>query len=68
MTEYPNPVLETLLNHKSIRNYRDKTPSDETIVTIVCTGQHAPFVTQMYSILLTRRGLSSGSTGNGLPG
>lgn len=56
MSEYPNPVLETLLNHKSIRNYKDKSPSDETIETIVRAGQQAPFVSQLYSILLTRKG------------
>lgn len=56
MSEYPNPVVKTLLNHKSIRSYRDKSPSDETIETIVRAGQQAPFVSQLYSILFTRKG------------
>lgn len=51
-----NSVVETLLNHKSIRSYRDETPSDETIETIVQAGQQAPFASQMYSVLLTRKG------------
>lgn len=41
-----NPVIQTLLNHKSIRKYKDKMPSDEVIKTIVRAGQQAPFASQ----------------------
>jgi nitroreductase len=56
VSEYPNSVIETLLNHKSVRRYSDEKPSDETIETIVRAGQQAPFVSQMYSVLLTKEG------------
>ena len=29
-----NPTIETLMNHRSIREYTDKIPSDEVIETI----------------------------------
>ncbi len=56
MPDYPNSVVETMLSHKSIRNYSDKEPADETIENVVRAGQQAPFVSQMYSVLLTREG------------
>lgn len=56
MPDYPNSVFETMLSHKSIRNYSDKEPADETIENVVRAGQQAPFVSQMYSVLLTREG------------
>lgn len=49
-----NPVIETLLAHKSIRKYTDETPSDEIVETIVRAGQQAPFAYQYYSLLLSR--------------
>ena len=49
-----NPVIETMLNRKSIRKYTDATPSDEVIETIVRAGQQAPFAYQMGSLLLSR--------------
>ncbi|HKZ94541.1 MAG TPA: nitroreductase family protein [Candidatus Bathyarchaeia archaeon] len=49
-----NPVIETMLSHKSIRKYSDKMPSDDVIKAIVRAGQQAPFATQCYSILLSR--------------
>ncbi len=49
-----NPVIETILDHKSIRQYTDEMPSDEMIETIVRAGQQAPFAYQNYSILLSR--------------
>ncbi|MCF7890097.1 nitroreductase family protein [Candidatus Bipolaricaulota bacterium] len=45
-----------MLNHKSIRSYSDRSPSDETVETVVRAGQQAPFVSQLYSVLLTRKG------------
>lgn len=49
-----NPVIETLLAHKSIRKYTDEMPSDEIVETIVRAGQQAPFAYQYYSLLLSR--------------
>lgn len=49
-----NPVIETMLNRKSIRKYREEFPSDETIATIVQAGQQAPFAFQLCSLLLSR--------------
>lgn len=49
-----NPVIETMLSHKSIRKYTDEMPSNELIETIVRAGQQAPFATQCYSIILSR--------------
>jgi nitroreductase len=50
-----NLVIQTMLNHKSIRKYTDETPSDEVVETIVRAGQQAPFASQAYSVLLSRR-------------
>jgi nitroreductase len=49
-----NPVIQTMLEHKSIRKYTDETPTDEVIQTIVRAGQQAPFASQYYSVLLSR--------------
>jgi FMN reductase (NADPH) len=49
-----NPVVQTMLDHKSIRKYTDRTPSDEVVKTIVRAGQQAPFASQYYSVLLSR--------------
>jgi nitroreductase len=48
-----NPITETMLNRKSIRRYRDEIPTDEVIKSIVRAGQQAPFVSQLYSVLLS---------------
>jgi nitroreductase len=52
-----NPIIEGMLKRKSIRRYTDEMPSDEVIETIVRAGQQAPFAYQMYSVLLTRKGV-----------
>jgi nitroreductase len=49
-------VIETLLNHRSIRRYRDEPLSDELVETLVRAGQQAPFASQLYSVLLKRGG------------
>lgn len=49
-----NPVIQTILKHKSIRKYADEAPSDEVIEAIVRAGQQAPFASQCYSVLLSR--------------
>jgi nitroreductase len=50
-----NLVIQTMLEHKSIRKYKDEMPSDEIIRTIVRAGQQAPFASQAYSVLLSRK-------------
>jgi nitroreductase len=49
-----NPVIEAMMNRKSIRKYSDQLPSDEVVETIVRAGQQAPFAYQMGSLLLSR--------------
>ncbi len=49
-----NPIIETMLNRKSIRSYTDEMPSDEVVETVVRAGQQAPFASQLGSLLLKR--------------
>jgi nitroreductase len=49
-----NPIIETMLNRKSIRKYKPDMPSDDTIETVVRAGQQAPFASQLCSLLLQR--------------
>jgi FMN reductase (NADPH) len=49
-----NPIIQTMLDHRSIRKFTDETPSDEAVKTIVRAGQQAPFASQYYSVLLSR--------------
>ncbi len=49
-----NEVIETMLDHKSIRDYKEEVPSQEEIETIVRAAQQAPFVSQLYSVILTK--------------
>ena len=49
-----NPVIQTMLDHKSIRKYTEKSPSDEVIEAVVRAGQQAPFASQYYSVILSR--------------
>jgi nitroreductase len=50
-----NSVIQTLLDHRSIRRYSREMPSDEVIEAVVRAGQQAPFAFQCYSVLLSRR-------------
>jgi FMN reductase (NADPH) len=50
-----NPVIDALMNRKSIRKYREEQPSDEVVETIILAGQQAPFAMQMGSVLLSRK-------------
>jgi len=50
-----NPIIKILINHKSIRKYKKKQPTDAEIETIVKAGQQAPFSYQLCSLLLTRK-------------
>ena len=56
-----NPVIESMLNRRSVRKYLDQTPSDEVIATVVRAGQQAPFASQLCSVLLTRKGAPFGA-------
>jgi nitroreductase len=49
-----NPTTEIMLNRVSVRRYQDTIPTDEVIKSIVRAGQQAPFVSQLYSVLLSR--------------
>jgi len=50
-----NPVIDAMMQRKSIREYRDKPVPDDVIETVVLAGQRAPFAAQMGSVLLSRR-------------
>lgn len=50
-----NLVIDTLLNHRSVRKFKKDKPSDQMVETIVRAGQQAPFVSQLYSVLLSRK-------------
>jgi FMN reductase (NADPH) len=50
-----NSVIQTMLKHRSVRKFTRQKPDDETIETIVRAGQQAPFASQLYSVLLTRK-------------
>jgi nitroreductase len=50
-----NDVIRTMLNHRSVRRYRKEQPSDEAVQAVVRAGQQAPFASQLYSVLLSRK-------------
>jgi FMN reductase (NADPH) len=50
-----NPIIESMLNRKSVRKYTDQKPTEEVIETVVRAGQQAPFASQLCSLLLTRK-------------
>ncbi|MFP4001779.1 MAG: nitroreductase family protein [Thermoplasmata archaeon] len=47
-------VFNTLTGHRSIREYEDKELEDEKIEKIVKAGRQAPFVSQMYSVIMEK--------------
>jgi nitroreductase len=49
-----NPIIQTMLNRKSIRKYKPDMPHEDVIQTVVRAGQQAPFASQLCSLLLTR--------------
>lgn len=49
-----NQAIKTILNHKSIRRFKPKSPTMDLVRTIVRAGQQAPFSSQVYSLLLSR--------------
>jgi FMN reductase (NADPH) len=50
-----NPVIHSMMNRKSVRKYTNQQPDDKVIEAVVRAGQQAPFVAQLYSILLNRK-------------
>jgi nitroreductase len=48
-----NPVLQAMLQRRSIRAYTEQMPPDEVIATVVRAGQQAPFAYQLCSVLLS---------------
>jgi FMN reductase (NADPH) len=50
-----NPTIRYMLERKSVRKYKKDQPSEEVIETVVRAGQQAPFASQLYSVLLTRK-------------
>ncbi|HTX92990.1 MAG TPA: nitroreductase family protein [Anaerolineales bacterium] len=50
-----NPTIQTMLSHRSVRKYTSQKPTEEVLETIVRAGQQAPFASQLYSLLLTRK-------------
>ena len=50
-----NPIIESMVNRKSIRKYTDEMPTDEVIHTVVRAGQQAPFASQLCSVILSRK-------------
>jgi nitroreductase len=50
-----NPLIESMMNRKSIRKYTEEMPSDEVLEAVVRAGQQAPFASQLCSLLLTRK-------------
>ena len=51
-----NPVLQAMLQRRSVRKYKPDPVPDEVLETVVRAGQQAPFASQLYSVLLTRKG------------
>jgi FMN reductase (NADPH) len=50
-----NPIIESMMNRKSIRKYTDTMPSEDVLQAVVRAGQQAPFASQLCSLLLTRK-------------
>ena len=50
-----NPIIESMMNRKSIRKYTDEMPSEDVLQAVVRAGQQAPFAAQLCSVLLTRK-------------
>jgi len=49
-----NPVIEAMLQRKSIRAFTEEEPAREAIEAVVRAGQGAPFAAQLGSLLLKR--------------
>ena len=49
-----NPVIDAMINSRSIRKYTGQVPTGEEILTVVRAGQKAPFAKQMGSLIIQR--------------
>ncbi|UCF09883.1 MAG: nitroreductase family protein [Candidatus Bipolaricaulota bacterium] len=49
-----NPVIDAMMNRKSIRRFTEEMPSDEIVETLVRAGQQAPFAAQLGSLVVSR--------------
>lgn len=49
-----NPVIQAMMNRKSIRKYKKDPVPDDLLAELVRAGQQAPFAYQMCSLLLSR--------------
>ena len=49
-----NPIIDVMLQRKSVRKYKPDMPSDDVIHAIARAGQQAPFAFQMGSLLLSK--------------
>lgn len=49
-----NPIIETMMNRKSIRKYKKEPVPGDVLAAVVRAGQQAPFAYQMCSLLLSR--------------
>jgi len=49
-----NPVIDAMLNRKSVRRYTSDQPADDVVHAVVRAGQQAPFAYQLCSVLLSR--------------
>jgi FMN reductase (NADPH) len=49
-----NPIIQAMLDRKSIRRYTKESPPNDVVASIVRAGQQAPFASQLYSLLLSR--------------
>jgi len=49
-----NPVIDTMMQRKSIRKYTSQQPDADVLETIVRAGQQAPFAYQLGSVIMSR--------------
>ena len=49
-----NPVIDLMLNRKSIRKYEERVPDEDVVEAIVRAAFQAPFAAQLGSLLLSR--------------
>lgn len=49
-----NPVIDAMMNRRSIRKFTDRELTEEEILAVVRAGQQAPFAMQMGSVIMQR--------------
>ena len=53
--ELENQTIQYMMNRRSVRKYKPDQPTGEIVESIIRAGQQAPFASQLYSVLLTRK-------------